>query len=400
MANNYKISFQADIKNIKSIEQQITQLQKKINSVTSSNVSKSAKESAKAFQEMFKAQDSQTSKNYQKYYNDLAGGINNQTKSAKASANAFKELFSTTQKGYTGLDNVSKKTVDLTGGMKSLEKGTMSFTSRIKEALSASLQWTIAMGGLYSAIHKVQEAIQTVIALDNQMTNIRMVTGASTQQAEEYLKTYEQIAEQTSSTTLEVARSAEEWLRQGRSIQETNALIKTSSVFAKVAFLDSAEAATLLTSAINGYGLSAEQAMGIVDKLSAVDVNAATGADDLARALRQTASSAKIAGVGMDDLLGYIATVSDVTQKSADSIGNSFKTIFARMQQVRLGALFDEDGESLSNVNTVLDQYGVVLREVDGTFRDTSNVLDDLSKKWGTLNSAQKSEISTVIAGF
>ena len=70
------------------------------------------------------------------------------------------------------------------------------------------------------------------------------------------------------------------------------------------------------------------------------------------------------------------------------------------MQQVRLGALFDEDGESLSNVNTVLDQYGVALREVDGTFRDTSNVLDDLSKKWGTFNSAQKSEISTVIAGF
>ena len=71
-----------------------------------------------------------------------------------------------------------------------------------------------------------------------------------------------------------------------------------------------------------------------------------------------------------------------------------------KVQQVRLGALFDEDGESLSNVNTVLDQYGVALREVDGTFRDTSNVLDDLSKKWGTFNSAQKSEISTVIAGF
>ena len=73
--------------------------------------------------------------------------------------------------------------------------------------------------------------------------------------------------------------------------------------------------------------------MGIVDKLSAVDVNAATGADDLARALRQTASSAKIAGVGMDDLLGYISVVQDVTQKSADSIGNSFKTMFARIKR-------------------------------------------------------------------
>ena len=104
-------------------------------------------------------------------------------------------------------------------------------------------------------------------------------------------------------------------------------------MFAKVAFLDSAEAATLLTSAINGYGLSAEQAMGIVDKLSAVDVNAATGADDLARALRQTASSAKIAGVDLDDLIGYIAVVQSTTQKSADSIGNSFKTMFARIKR-------------------------------------------------------------------
>ncbi len=60
--------------------------------------------------------------------------------------------------------------------------------------------------------------------------------------------------------------------------------------------------------------------MGIVDKLSAVDVNAATGADDLARALRQTASSAKIAGVDLDDLIGYIAVVQSTTQKSADSI--------------------------------------------------------------------------------
>ena len=292
MANNYKISFQADIKNIKSIEQQVTQLQKKINGLKLTNLEKSAKDSAKAlnsiftkgnlqavekyrnfyndqvasmsaqaksvkalskdfqemskaqdsqtsknyqkyyndlagginnqtksvkasanaFQEMSKAQDSQTSKNYQKYYNDLAGGINNQTKSAKESANAFKELFATTQKGYTGLNDVSKKTVDLTGGMKTLAKGTMSFTDRVKEAVSSSIQWTIAMGGLYASIHKVQEAIQTVIALDNQMTNIRMVTGASIQQAEEYLKTYEQIAEQTSSTTLEVAKSAETWL--------------------------------------------------------------------------------------------------------------------------------------------------------------------------------------------
>ena len=71
-----------------------------------------------------------------------------------------------------------------------------------------------------------------------------------------------------------------------------------------------------------------------------------------------------------------------------------------KVQQVRLGSLLDSEGEDISNVETVLKQYGITLREVDGTFKDTSGVLDELSGKWDTFNSAQKSEISTVIAGF
>lgn len=52
-----------------------------------------------------------------------------------------------------------------------------------------------------------------------------------------------------------------------------------------------------------------------------------------------------------------------------------------------------------SNVDTVLKQYGISLRNTDGTFRDTSVVLEELSKKWNTFNSAQKSEIATTISG-
>lgn len=212
MANNYQIGFYASISNLKTIESQVTQIQKKINSVSGMDKQiKSAKESSKVFNEMFKAQDLQISKNYQKYYNDLAGGINNQTKSARASANVFKELFATTKDGAKGFSDLQKKVVDLSGGLEIGKKASMTFSSRIKEAMKASVEWAVAMGVLYGAIHKVGEAIQTVIALDNQMTNIRMVTGASVEQAEEYLKVYQDIADQTSSTTIEVAKSAETW---------------------------------------------------------------------------------------------------------------------------------------------------------------------------------------------
>ena len=59
----------------------------------------------------------------------------------------------------------------------------------------------------------------------------------------------------------------------------------------------------------------------------------------------------------------------------------------------------DEEGEDISNVDTVLKQYGITLRNTDGTFRDTSKVLEELSVKWKDFNSAQKSELATTIAG-
>jgi hypothetical protein len=92
--------------------------------------------------------------------------------------------------------------------------------------------------------------------------------------------------------------------------------------------------------------------------------------------------------------------VADVTQKSAESIGNSFKTIYARIQQVKLGALVDADGESISNVDKVLQEYGITLRDtVTGEFRDTGTVLDELAVKWNTLASTEKNEIAGTIAG-
>lgn len=50
---------------------------------------------------------------------------------------------------------------------------------------------------------------------------------------------------------------------------------------------------------------------------------AAISAGDLAEALSRANVSAQLAGSGMDEYIGYVTTVSDVTQKSASSIGES-----------------------------------------------------------------------------
>ena len=56
-------------------------------------------------------------------------------------------------------------------------------------------------------------------------------------------------------------------------------------------------------------------------------MEAAASAGGIATAMAETATGANIAGVSMDKLIGYIATVKEVTQDSDESVGTFFKII-------------------------------------------------------------------------
>lgn len=169
----------------------------------------------------------------------------------------------------------------------------------------------------------------------------------------------------------------------------------------KVGAIESSEATELLTSSLNGYKVAAEDAMSIVDKISAIDLEAATSSEELAVALARTANSANDAGVSFDKLLAMIGTTSSVTRKSASTIGESFKTIFARMSNVAAGKDTDDEGESLNDVEKTLTKLDIKLRDSVGQWRSFEEVLDEVAEKWnnGVFNDVEKSQVATAIAG-
>lgn len=167
----------------------------------------------------------------------------------------------------------------------------------------------------------------------------------------------------------------------------------------KVGAIESSEATSLLTSTLNGYKMTAEESMGVVDKISAIDMAAATSSEELMVALSRTANSASDAGVSFDKLLSMIATVSSVTRKSASTIGESFKTIFSRMSNVAAGKDIDDAGESLNDVETTLNKMNISLRDSQYEWRSFEEVLDEVASKWDSFNNTQQSQIATAIAG-
>lgn len=170
-------------------------------------------------------------------------------------------------------------------------------------------------------------------------------------------------------------------------------------ILSKVGAIESSQATELLTSTLNGYKMEAQDAMHVVDALSAVDLAAATSVEELAVALQSTANMARVNGVGFEQLIGMIGAVSEATRRSASVVGNSFKTLFSRLTNVAAGKMIDDMGEPLNDVETTLQKLNISLRSSTGEFRNMYDVIAEIADKWDTFSGVQKNQISTAVAG-
>lgn len=274
-------------------------------------------------------------------------------------------------------------------------------TTNVFDKLGSTLKTNIKQKAVTAiagfSVQQLKEVYDNVVKLDSAVVNLSMVTGYNRDRTKELVASYSEMAQELGAVTSEVAAAADDWLRQGYSLEDTNELIKTSTVLSKIGLIDSAEATQYLTSAIKGYKVEINDAMSIADKLSAVDMAAAVSVGGLAEGMSKTANSARLAGVEMDTLLGYLAAVGEVTQQDMASIGNAFKTMFARYSNVKLNKLVDDDGESLNDYERILTRVGIRLRDNLGEFRDFTDVLDDVQAKWSSLTEVEQSAIATAL---
>lgn len=196
-------------------------------------------------------------------------------------------------------------------------------TSELGETIKKVFNYVLVYKGFQMLTQGVQKAIDTMKELDKAFTDIRLVTGGTVEETNQLAKEYNELAKELGATTVQVAEGAGEWLRQGKTAEETSMLLKSSMTLSKVGAIEASEATQLLTSSLNGYKIEAKDAMSVVDKISAIDLAAATSSEELAVALARTANIANDSEVSFDKLLAMIGTVSSVTRRSASTIRRS-----------------------------------------------------------------------------
>lgn len=274
------------------------------------------------------------------------------------------------------------------------------FGNTLQDAFMTYSAANLLQDALYKVVDAGKEAVETVKDLNDLKTDLTMVTGYALEDVDNLIKSYSELGQELGATTAAVGESADSFLRQGRTMQETDQLIRDSLVLSKVAKVEAEESAEILTSTINGFQMAANEAGHINDMLSSIDLASASDAGGIGKALQRVASMANNAGVSLEKTAAIIATIKDVTQDSDESIGNGLKSILSRMNQIRAGKFIDaETGEALNDVEKVLNKVGISMRDTNNQFLASEMILDNVADKWQSFDKNTQKAVSTALAG-
>lgn len=280
--------------------------------------------------------------------------------------------------------------------LKKLGQNTTQTSTSLGKAFKQFSIYAIVLRSIKQAAH---EAVSTIKELDSSLTEQAMVTGKTREQTYELLSAYQDLATQTGATTKEVANLATQFMRQGKTTEDALVLTQAAMSAAKVAGISATDSVNYLTTALNGFQLSAEDAITVSDKFAAVAASAATSYDEIATALSKVASQANLAGMSIDYTTALLTKGLETTREAPETIGTALKTVIARMRELSdYGETLGGDTD-INNVESQLAYVGIALRDNNGELRSTQDVLDELGKKWDTLNSNQQAAVAKALAG-
>lgn len=324
--------------------------------------------------------------------------MNKNTAAAKVFADRLTDIKSKlSAAGSVDFNNLKREFNEIQAEAKQMgltgSKAAQEMKSQFDSMLSSVVSVTAAM-------QTFRKMVGTARELDTSLFNLQVATGSTREETKALLDTYNQMAKELGATTTDIADGADAWLRQGKSIEEANSLVKDSMILSKIGMIDAADATADLTSVLNGFSLEAQSALEVVSKLSAVDLESASDAGGLAESMSRTATSANQAGISIDELIGMLGTLKSVTQASDEELGNAIKSIVSRYSQIKANKFIDyETGEDLSNVETVLGKIGIKIRDGLTDFRDLSDVLSELAAKYDKLNDVERNAVNTAMFG-
>lgn len=198
-------------------------------------------------------------------------------------------------------------------------------------------------------------------------------------------------------------------MRLGYSIKDAGELAKNTATLMNVSEFDNISTATesmvALVQAFKDANTDAgELSADIIDKLNNIGNNYSISTSELAESLKRSSGTLIAAGNDIDKSIA-LTTAGNAIIQDPESVGNALKVISMRLRGTSAKELEDqgEDTDGLIETTSKLESQiksltaingkaGVSITDLNGNYRDTYEILQDIADIWDQIGEADKAD--------
>lgn len=272
-----------------------------------------------------------------------------------------------TARGVIEMDYNGRGVTEAEASLKGLEEGSGKTKGALdKTAKAAAIGGAAIAGGLALAVNAAAD-------FEQRMSAVEAVSGASGSQMDALRGKALQLGKDTQFSASESAQAIEELVKAGISIPDVlNGAADAVVNLAAAGEIDMPQAATISANAMNQFGLSAKDMVGVVDNIAGAANASAIDVSDFGQSLQQVGAVANLAGVNFQDTATAIAIMGNAGIKGSDA-GTSLKSMFARLQP------------QTDKATNALAQMGIITKDGSNKFYDAQGNLKGLAQVAGLM---------------
>lgn len=272
----------------------------------------------------------------------------------KEQRKTYKSIINNTNKAKTATDMLS-------GGIKSMIAGYLSFTA-------------------------IKQATKLYADFDDQLKRTQALTGATATETMLLEKQSKELGKTTAFSASQVAQAQGNMAQTGLKVNEILAATPGILSLASAGQLDLATATDLTTSALNIFGLKADQSTRVADVLAKAQASSAGNAQWFGSALQNVGANAKSLGFSLESTTAILATMAPAF-KEGGSAGTALNAILRDMT-----AKMDKQGQvTIGNRKVMVAQNGTML--------SMDKIITNVSKATQGMTDVQKRQALATIFG-
>lgn len=334
----------------------------------------------------------------------VISGLKEQQKILSDLLNTYGKAPGATSKFNTSLNSIERSLKKYSKDVEKAEDDTKSWFDKVKEAASSQFGMVFGAAALFrKGVQQVREMIDTVIELDTAMTQLRIVTDDTDVAYEKYSNTIAKTAKEIGVSITDLISATTTYARLGYSLDESSMLAKYTGMLQKVGDIDTQEAQDSITSITKAFSneINIDDIESVMDRLVITGNNYPISVSQLAEGMKNASSALSAAGNSFDQSVALLMGA-NVSLQNASKSSTGLRTIAARLRNTK--AELDELGESMEeskyeDLVSGLTQHNVALRDANGEYRSTYDILKDIAAQWKNMTSMEQSALATAIAG-